>query len=160
MRISIVAVGKIKEKYLAAGIAEFSKRLTPFCKLSIIEINEERMPDNPSNAEKAKVLESEGERLLKYIDQANSYLIVLDVAGKPASSEELAAKMSALALNGQSDITFAIGGAFGLSPGVLAAAKERLSFSRMTFTHQMIRLLLVEQVYRAFKINRGEPYHL
>jgi 23S rRNA (pseudouridine1915-N3)-methyltransferase len=158
MKITIVAVGKIKEKYLTAGIAEFTKRLTPYCRLNIIEIDEEKMPDNPSEAEKAKALAREGERMLKQIP-SDSYLIVLDVIGKAASSEELAAKFSTLALNGQSNLTFAIGGAFGLSPDIRNAGKERLSFSKMTFTHQMIRLLLVEQVYRAFKINRGEPYH-
>ncbi|MEG6586576.1 23S rRNA (pseudouridine(1915)-N(3))-methyltransferase RlmH [Dendrosporobacter sp. 1207_IL3150] len=158
MKITIVAVGKIKEKYLSAGIAEFTKRLTPYCKLNIIEVDEERMPDNPSDAEKAKALTKEGERMLKQIP-SDSYLIVLDVFGKASSSEELAAKMSDLALKGQSSITFAIGGAFGLSQEIRNTAKEKLSFSKMTFTHQMIRLLLVEQVYRAFKINRGEPYH-
>ena len=158
MKITIVAVGKIKEKYLTAGIAEFVKRLTPYCRLSIVEIDEEKMPENPSAAEKAKALAREGERMLRQIP-SDSYLIVLDVAGKPASSEELAARLSQLALTGQSSITFVIGGAFGLSPDIRSAAKERLSFSKMTFTHQMIRLLLVEQVYRAFKINRGEPYH-
>lgn len=158
MKITIVAVGKIKEKYLTDGIAEFVKRLTPYCRLSIVEIDEEKMPENPSAAEKAKALAREGERMLRQIP-SDSYLIVLDVAGKPSSSEELAARLSQLALTGQSNITFAIGGAFGLSPDIRSAAKERLSFSKMTFTHQMVRLLLVEQVYRAFKINRGEPYH-
>jgi len=159
MRITIAAVGKIKEKYLSAGIAEYAKRLTPFCKLDIVEIEEERMADNPSFADKAKAVAREGERLLKPVREG-SYLIVLDVAGKQLSSEELAAKMDSLAVSGKSDITFIIGGAFGHSPAVLAAANERLSFSRMTFTHQMIRLLLLEQIYRAFKISRGEPYHL
>ena len=158
MRISIVAVGKIKEKYLSAGIAEFTKRLTPYCRLEIIEVDEERMPENPSPAEKEKALTREGERLLKAVRES-SYLIVLDVAGKQLASEDLAAKLDNLALSGQSDVTLTIGGAFGLAPNILAAAKERLSFSKMTFTHQMIRLLLVEQVYRAFKISRGEPYH-
>lgn len=158
MRISIVCAGKIKEKYLTAGIAEFVKRLTPFCRLEIVEVDEERMPDNPSDAERTKALAKEGERLLKSVRES-SYLIVLDVAGKQLSSEELAAKFDTLAVSGQSDVTFIIGGAFGLSTGVRQAAKERLSFSKMTFTHQMIRLLLVEQVYRAMKIRRGEPYH-
>jgi 23S rRNA (pseudouridine1915-N3)-methyltransferase len=158
MRITIVVVGKIKEKYLTAGIAEYVKRLGPFCRLDIVELDEEHMPDSPSAAEKAKVLEREGDRILKHI-RSNSYFIVLDVAGKQLASEELAAKFDSLAVSGTSDITFAIGGAFGLSPAVTAAAQERLSFSRMTFTHQMIRLLLVEQIYRAFKISRGEPYH-
>jgi len=159
MKITIVTVGKIKEKYLTMGIAEFVKRLTPYCRLSIIEVDEERMPENPSPAEKVKVLTREGERMMKHIKDS-THLIVLDVIGKQASSEELAEKMSSLGLCGKSDITFAIGGAFGLSPDLIKAADERLSFSKMTFTHQMIRLLLVEQVYRGFKINRGEPYHL
>ena len=151
-------MGKIKEKYLTEGIREFEKRLGPFCRLEISEVDEERMPDDPSEAEKAKVISAEGERLLKKVPQS-SYLIVLDVGGQSISSEELAKKISALGAAGQGDIAFVIGGAFGLSPAVAAAARERFSFSRMTFTHQMIRLLLVEQVYRAFKIMRGEKYH-
>jgi len=159
MKIQIIGAGKIKEKYLSVGIAEFTKRLTPYCRLQIVEVDEERMPDNPSAAEKEKALAREGERLLKIV-RPDSYTIVLDVQGKLCSSEELAANLDRLALTGRSDVNFIIGGAFGLSPAVLAAADERLSFSRMTFTHQMIRLLLVEQIYRAFKISRGEPYHL
>ena len=157
-RIHIVAVGKIKEKYLTEGIREFVKRLGPLCRLEILEVDEERMPDDPSPAEKAKALAAEGERLLKKVPQS-SYLIVLDVAGQAASSEQLAEKITMLGTAGHGDITCIIGGAFGLSPAVTGAARERLSFSRMTFTHQMIRLLLVEQIYRAFKIARGEKYH-
>lgn len=159
MRIQIIGAGKIKEKYLTQGIGEFAKRLTPYCRLQIIEVDEERMPENPSGAEKEKALAREGERLLKQV-RPDSYTIVLDVQGKLTSSEELARKLDRLGVNGKSDINFIIGGAFGLSPAVLAAADESVSFSRMTFTHQMIRLLLVEQIYRAFRINRGEPYHL
>ncbi|HJF84543.1 23S rRNA (pseudouridine(1915)-N(3))-methyltransferase RlmH [Megamonas hypermegale] len=158
MKISIVCAGKIKEKYLKDGIAEFAKRLKPFTQLEFIEINEEKMKDNPSPAEKAAVLKTEGERLLKKVP-AGSYLIVLDVIGKDISSEELSAKIDKLGLKGQSHITFLIGGAFGLSEQIRRRADERISFSRMTFTHQMIRLLLVEQIYRAFKISRGEKYH-
>lgn len=158
MRIEIIAVGKIKEKYLRAGIEEYTKRLGPFCKLEITELDEERMPDNPSPAQKAQVLMREGERILKHVRPA-SYLMVLDVGGKQFSSEELAAKIDELALIGKSDLTLVIGGAFGLSPQVLSAANVKISFSRMTFTHQMIRMILVEQIYRAFKISRGEPYH-
>ncbi|MBP2654010.1 MAG: rlmH [Firmicutes bacterium] len=158
MRISIVAVGKIKERYLTEGINEFTKRLAPFCRLEISEVAEERMPENPSAAEKAKTLVREGERILKAV-RPDSYRFVLDVDGCQLASEGLAAKLDKLAVDGKSDITFIIGGAFGLSPDVRAAANERLSFSKLTFTHQMIRLLLVEQVYRAFKISRGEPYH-
>lgn len=158
MKISIVAAGKIKEKYLRDGIAEFTKRLKPFTQIEFLEINEEKMKDNPSPAEKAAVLKAEGERLLKKVP-AGSYLIVLDVVGKAISSEELSQKIDTLTLNGHSHITFLIGGAFGLSQEIRDRADERISFSRMTFTHQMIRLLLIEQIYRAFKISRGEKYH-
>lgn len=158
MKITIVAAGKIKEKYLTAGINEFLKRLKPFANVNIVEINEEKMKDNPSEAEKKQVLAQEGQRLLKQVPEG-SYLYVLDVYGKAISSEELASQMQELGLKGRSSITFLIGGAFGLSEEVRAAADFRLSFSPMTFTHQMIRLLLTEQIYRAFKINRGEKYH-
>ena len=143
---------------MVEGIREFVKRLTPLCKLEIVEVAEERMPEDPSATEKTKTIAAEGERLLKQIPK-DTYVIVLDVSGRNLSSEELASKFESLAVSGSGDITFIIGGAFGLSPAVIAAARERLSFSRMTFTHQMIRLLLVEQIYRAFKIMRGEPYH-
>lgn len=158
MKITLACVGKIKEKYLTAGIEEFTKRLTPFCKLETIAISEERMPEDPSPAEKEQVLGRETERLLAVIPQ-NSYVIVLDVKGSLISSEELAAKFDKLALEGNSNITFVIGGAFGYTDALRKRADETISFSRMTFTHQMIRLLLIEQIYRAFKISRGEKYH-
>lgn len=158
MKITLACVGKIKEKYLTAGIEEFTKRLTPFCKLETVSISEERMPEDPSPAEKEQVLTKETERLLAVIPQ-NSYVIVLDVKGTLISSEELAAKFDKLALGGNSHITFVIGGAFGYTDALRKRADEAISFSRMTFTHQMIRLLLVEQIYRAFKISRGEKYH-
>lgn len=158
MRITIVTAGKIKEKYLTAGINEFLKRLGPFATVKIVEINEERMKDNPSEAEKQQVLQQEGQRLLRQVPEG-SYLFVLDVYGRQLSSEELAERLGNLALQGKSNLTFLIGGAFGLSEEVRRAADFRLSFSPMTFTHQMIRLLLVEQIYRCFKINRGEKYH-
>ena len=158
MKITIVTAGKLKERYLSQGIGEILKRLTPFAQMKIVEIHEEKMKENPSEAEKQKTLSLEGERLLRQVPDG-SYLIVLDVYGKELSSEELAARMDQLGLQGRSSITFLIGGAFGLSKEVRAAADELLSFSRMTFTHQMVRLLLVEQIYRAFKINRGEKYH-
>lgn len=158
MKITIVAAGKIKEKYLTAGINEFMKRLGPFANVKIVEIHEEKMKDNPSEAEKEQTLQQEGQRLLRQVPEG-SYLFVLDVYGQQLSSEKLAAKLDALALQGRSNITFLIGGAFGLSEEVRQAADFRLSFSSMTFTHQMIRLLLVEQIYRCFKINRGEKYH-
>ena len=158
MKLTIVCAGRIKEKYLSAGIAEFMKRLRPFAQVEIREIHEEKMPDEPSAAEKEQVLHKEGEKLLKLVP-AGSYLFVLDVYGAEMASEQLAAKINQLGIQGRSNITFLIGGAFGLSKEVRAAADERLSFSQLTFTHQMVRLLLVEQIYRAFKINRGEKYH-
>lgn len=158
MKITIACVGKIKEKYLTAGIDEFTKRLTPFCRLETIAINEEKMPDNPAPAEKEQVLAKETQRLLAIIPE-NSYVILLDVIGKQLSSPELAMKIDNLALNGHSHITFVIGGAFGYTDALRKRADYALSFSKMTFTHQMIRLLLIEQIYRAFKISRGEKYH-
>lgn len=158
MKITIACVGKIKEKYLTAGIEEFTKRLQPFCKLQSVAISEERMPDDPSAAQKEQVLAKETERLLAVIPE-NSYVILLDVVGTAISSLELAAKIDKLALEGSSHITFVIGGAFGYTDALRKRAAERISFSKMTFTHQMIRLLLVEQIYRAFKISRGEKYH-
>ena len=158
MKLTIVCAGRIKEKYLSAGIAEFMKRLRPFAQVEIREIHEEKMPDEPSAAEKEQVLHKEGEKLLKLVP-AGSYLFVLDVYGAEMASEQLAAKIDQLGIQGRSNITFLIGGAFGLSKEVRAAADERLSFSQLTFTHQMVRLLLVEQIYRSFKINRGEKYH-
>ena len=158
MKITIACVGKIKEKYLTAGIEEFCKRLTPFCKLEILSINEEKMPDDPTPATKQQVLERETARLIGIIPE-NSYVFLLDVIGKQLSSPELAAKMDALALAGNSHLTFVIGGAFGYTDALRKRADFAISFSKMTFTHQMIRLLLVEQIYRAFKISRGEKYH-
>lgn len=158
MKITIVCAGKIKEKYLTTGINEFLKRLKPMANVEILEIHEEKMPENPSEAEKEQVLQKEGEKLLKLVP-SGSYLFVLDVYGEELSSEELAAKIDKLGLSGKSSLTFLIGGAFGLSREVRQAADMKLSFSRMTFTHQMVRLLLTEQIYRAFKINRGEKYH-
>ena len=158
MKITIACVGKIKEKYLTAGIDEFTKRLTPFCKLETVAVNEEKMPENPSPAEKEQVLEKETQRLLAIIPE-NSYVILLDVIGKQLSSPELASKIDALALNGNSHITFVIGGAFGYTDALRKRADFALSFSKMTFTHQMIRLLLIEQIYRAYKISNNQKYH-
>ena len=158
MKIRIVAVGKLKEKYLREGVAEYEKRLAPFASVDLLETREEYMAENPSEAQRQQTLAKEGERLLRLVPE-RSFLIVLDVKGKLLSSEALAKELASLALQGQSDLTFLIGGAFGLSPAVRERADLRISFSPMTFTHQMVRLLLYEQIYRAFKINRGEKYH-
>ena len=158
MKIRIVAVGKLKEKYLREGVAEYAKRLAPFASVELLETREEYMAENPSEAQRQQTLAKEGERLLRLVPE-RSFLIVLDVKGKLLSSEALAKELASLALQGQSDLTFLIGGAFGLSPAVRDRADLRISFSPMTFTHQMVRLLLYEQIYRAIKINRGEKYH-
>ena len=164
MRITIACVGKLKEKYLTAAIDEYVKRLQPFCKLDIVSINEEKMPQEPSEAEREQVLEKETQRLLETrrllaVIPEHSYVVLLDLQGKQITSPELAEKMDALALQGVSHITFVIGGAFGYTDALRKKADFRWSFSRLTFTHQMIRVLLVEQIYRAFKISKGEKYH-
>ena len=158
MKIRIVTAGRLKEKYLREGVAEYEKRLAPFASVELLETREEYMPENPSEAQRQQALAKEGERLLRLVPE-KSFLIVLDVKGKLLSSEALAKELAGLALQGRSDLTFLIGGAFGLSPAVRECADLRISFSPMTFTHQMVRLLLYEQIYRAFKINRGEKYH-
>ncbi len=158
MKINIFAIGKIKEHYLREGIAEFSKRLKPYCTLSVVEYAEEKMPETPSAAELRQALDREGEKLLAAVP-AGSLLIVLDVAGKALPSEKMAELLAQKAVGGISEINFIIGGAYGLSDKIRQRADMLLSFSAMTFTHQMIRLLLVEQIYRAFKIWRGEKYH-
>ena len=159
MKVSIICAGKLKEKYLREGIAEYEKRLRPYADVSTIEIAEERMKEKPSAAEKAETIRREGERLLAQVSQ-DAYLIVLDVGGAELSSEELSAKIDRLAVDGQSHIAFLIGGPFGLSDEIRHRADLRLSFSHFTLPHHLIRLFLMEQIYRAFKISRGEPYHL
>lgn len=158
MTITIVAAGKLKERWLRDGVAEYAKRLSPFARLEFREVSEERMPDNPSTAERRQVLQREGERLLRQVP-ASARLTVLDVVGQAMTSEQLAMSLSRQLTAGQSRLAYLVGGAFGLSEEVRAAATLRLSLSPLTFTHQMARLLLVEQLYRAFKIMRGEPYH-
>lgn len=159
MKITIVCAGKLKEKYLRDGIAEYEKRLRPYADLRTIEIIEERMKDRPSPAEKDEVLRREGERLSSQIPQG-AYLIVLDVGGEEMSSEKFSAWIDRLMLMGESHIAFLIGGPFGLSDELRQRADLRLSFSQFTLPHQLIRLFLIEQIYRSFKISRHEPYHL
>lgn len=159
MKITIVCAGKLKEKYLRDGIAEYEKRLRPYADLRTIEIIEERMKDRPSPAEKDEVLRREGERLTSQIPQG-AYLIVLDVDGEEMSSEKFSARIDRLMLMGESHIAFLIGGPFGLSDELRQRADLRLSFSQFTLPHQLIRLFLMEQIYRSFKISRHEPYHL
>ena len=158
MNITIIGVGKIKEKYLKLGIDEFSKRLTKYCKLDVIEIDDEKCTENLSEKDMLIVKDKEGKKILSKIKN-NSYVIALAIDGKNLSSEELADTMSKLAVRGNSHITFVIGGSLGLSDEVLKRADYKLSFSKMTFPHQLMRLILLEQVYRAFRINNNEPYH-
>ncbi|MEC1020934.1 23S rRNA (pseudouridine(1915)-N(3))-methyltransferase RlmH [Bacillus paralicheniformis] len=158
MNISIVAIGKLKEKYLKQGIDEYIKRLSAYAKVDIIELPDEKAPENLSDQDMKIVKDKEGERILSKISP-DAHVIALAIEGKMKSSEELADNMDRLATYGKSKVTFVIGGSLGLSDAVLKRADEKLSFSRMTFPHQMMRLILLEQVYRAFRINRGEPYH-
>ncbi|NLT94102.1 MAG: 23S rRNA (pseudouridine(1915)-N(3))-methyltransferase RlmH [Clostridia bacterium] len=158
MNIKIIAVGKLKEKYLKEGIAEYLKRLKPYAKVEIIEVPEEKEPANASPADEIMIKNREGERILEKV-KPGSYLIALAIEGKQLSSEELADKLDNLALEGKSDIAMVIGGSLGLSDKVLGRADFKLSFSKMTFPHQLMRLILMEQIYRAFKIIKGEPYH-
>lgn len=158
MNISVISVGKLKEKYLKLGIEEFSKRLSKYCKLDLIELEDEKCPENLSEKDMEIVKNKEGQRILSKIKN-NSYVIALAIDGKNLSSEELADTMSKLAVRGNSHITFIIGGSLGLSDEVLKRADYKLSFSKMTFPHQMMKLILLEQVYRAYRINNNEPYH-
>lgn len=158
MNISIVTVGKLKEKYLKQGIDEYLKRLSSYAKLEIIEVADEKAPEELSAVEMQQVKEKEAERILAKI-HPDTYVIALAIDGKMKSSEELADGLDKLATYGKSKIAFVIGGSLGLADSVLNRADEKLSFSKMTFPHQLMRLVLVEQVYRAFRIIRGEPYH-
>ena len=158
MNITIVAVGKIKEKYLTDAIREYSKRLSRYCKLDIVELQDEQTPDKVGETTESLIKQKEGLRILRTIKE-DSYVIGLALEGKKLSSEGFAQKMDHLAIQGKSHITFVIGGSLGLSPEVLKRADFLLSFSDMTFPHQLMRVILMEQIYRAFKIIRNEPYH-
>lgn len=158
MNITILTVGKLKEKYFIQGIGEYAKRLGPYAKVTIIEVPDEKAPENLSAAEVEQVKQAEGERLLKKLP-ANAFVIALAIKGKQMPSEDFAEKIRELATYGHSDIAFIIGGSNGLSDEVLLRSDFQLSFSKFTFPHQLMRLILIEQIYRAFKIMRGEPYH-
>lgn len=158
MRFYVVCIGKLKDAYLRDGVAEFVKRMRPYGGITITELNESKIGDKPSDADRKQVVDDEGERLLKAVPK-NAYTVLLDVYGKTMSSEDLAKTVAKLEVDGVSDMAFIIGGAFGVSEALRQSVNFKLSFSPMTFTHQMVRLLLVEQIYRASKINRNEPYH-
>ncbi|MCR8968153.1 23S rRNA (pseudouridine(1915)-N(3))-methyltransferase RlmH [Streptococcus zalophi] len=158
MKIKLLVVGKLKEKYLKEGIAEYVKRLERFTKVEIIEVSDEKTPDQASQAENRNILEKEKQRLLTKIGERD-YVIALAIEGEQVSSEELSQKFSQITLNGYSTITFIIGGSLGLSDYLKKRANLLVSFGRITLPHQLIRLVLVEQIYRSFMIQQGSPYH-
>ena len=158
MKISVIAVGKITEKYLKDAVTEYSKRLSRYCKLEIIEAADEKTPDHASVAVEDAIRAKEGERLLKHI-RDDMYVITLEIGGKMLTSEEFAEKIETLGVQGKSSIAFVIGGSIGLGKEVLKRSDFALSFSKMTFPHQLMRVVLLEQVYRGYRIVNGEPYH-
>ena len=158
MKITLITVGKIKEKYFTDAIAEYAKRLSRYCKLEMIEVADEKTPDGASESLENQIKEKEGERILSKILE-NSYVVALAIEGKQLDSEELADKMEKWNVSGISHIVFIIGGSLGLTPKVLNRADFKLSFSRMTFPHQLMKVVLLEQIYRSFRIRNNEPYH-
>ncbi len=158
MNITIVTVGKLKEKYLKMGIEEFSKRLGAYAKIDLVEVADEKAPESLSDADMEIVKKKEAERILAKVG-ADAYVVALAIEGKMKTSEELAAGIESLMTYGRSKVVFVIGGSLGLHDSVLKRADELLSFSKMTFPHQMMKLILLEQVYRAFRIMKNEPYH-
>lgn len=158
MNIQIICIGKLKEKYWTDAVGEYMKRLSSYATVKIVELKESRLPDKAGLAEEEKVKLEEGREILKAIKDG-TYVVTLEIQGKQLSSEELAAKIETLGLQGKSDIAFVIGGSLGLSAEVSKRADFKLSFSKMTFPHQMMRVVLLEQIYRSFKIIRHEAYH-
>jgi 23S rRNA (pseudouridine1915-N3)-methyltransferase len=158
MKITICCVGKIKEKFYSQAIEEYSKRLSKYCKLEIKEVADEKTPDSASDTVNRMIKEKEGDRLLSFIKD-DSYVIALAIDGKMLDSVELSEKIDNLMLSGKSDIVFVIGGSLGLDKRVLDRADYKLSFSKMTFPHQLMRVILLEQIYRSFRIMKNEPYH-
>ena len=158
MNISIIAVGKLKEKYLKMAVDEYSKRLSRYTKLEIIELQDEKTPDNASEKEEVQIKEKEGKAILSKIKD-NAYVIAMDLNGKQLASVEFSQFISNCAVMGNSNIVFVIGGSLGLSEEVIKRADYKLCFSKMTFPHQIFRVMLLEQVYRGFRIMNNEPYH-
>lgn len=159
IRINIICIGKIKEKYFTDAINEYSKRLAAFCKFSIVELNEEKIRSNtPNQSQIEEVIESEGKRIMQKITPSD-YVVAMCIEGKMMSSEELSKTLDNVSLNGKSTVDFIIGGSYGLSNSVKSRADLKLSMSRMTFPHQMARMILSEQIYRAFEISTNGKYH-
>lgn len=158
MKITLITVGKIKEKYLKDAIAEYTKRLSKYCKLEIFEVADEKTPDNASEVVEESIRQKEGDRILKLMKD-DAYVITLEIGGKMLDSVELSQKIENLGVQGKSHIVFVIGGSIGLSKEVCKRSNFALSFSKMTFPHQLMRVILLEQVYRSYRIMSGEPYH-
>ncbi len=158
MKITIIAVGKLKEKYLKDAISEYSKRLSAYCRFQIIEVADEKTPEQAGDAAESAVREKEGSRILKHIKE-DMYVITMEIGGRQLSSEELAEKIGSLGIQGKGSLAFVIGGSIGLGQNVLTRSDYALSFSKLTFPHQLMRVILSEQIYRSFKILKGEPYH-
>ena len=158
MKISILCVVKIKEEFYRKAIAEYAKRLSRYCKLEIIEVADEKTPDSASEAVELQIKEKEGERILKYIRE-DTYVIALAIDGKMLDSVQMSHSLEQLGLSGKSNVAFVIGGSLGLSEKILKRADSKLSFSKMTFPHQLMRVILLEQIYRSYRIMHNEPYH-
>ena len=158
MRIDIICVGKVKEKYLKEAIDEYVKRITPYSSVNIVAVMDEPFSESDSPKRKLEIKKAEGDKIISKI-RDSSFVIACDLGGNELTSEELSKYFGKLSLDGKSDISFIIGGALGLSDDVLKRSNDRVSFSKMTFPHQLMRVILLEQIYRAFKIYRNEPYH-
>lgn len=158
MNIQIICVGKLKEKYWTDAVSEYRKRLSRYCSMEIVELKEARLPDKASQADEENVKVVEGKAILKAIKEG-TFVITLEILGKQLSSPELAEKLETLSLDGKSNVAFVIGGSLGLSTEVSRRSDFKLSFSKMTFPHQMMRVILLEQIYRSFKIIKHETYH-
>lgn len=158
MKITVLAVGKIRERYLQDAIEEYRKRLSKYCKLEIIEVADEKVPEQAGSAMEDVIRNKEAERLLKYI-KSDAYVITLEIQGKMLTSEEMADQIEQLGIQGKSQICFVIGGSIGLGREIRKRADYALSFSKMTFPHPLMRVILLEQVYRSYRIMKGEPYH-
>ncbi len=158
MKITVITVGKIKEKYLRDAVAEYGKRLSRYCRLEIVEVADEKTVEHASEALEEQIRGKEAERILKHIKE-DAYIITLEIRGKQLSSEEMAAKIEHLGVQGEGHLIFVIGGSIGLGKEVLGRSDLALSFSKMTFPHQLMRVILLEQLYRSFRIIQGEPYH-
>lgn len=158
MKITVICVGKIKEKFYTQAIMEYSKRLSRYCKLEIVELADEKTPENAGEQVNLNIKAKEGDRILSTIKD-DTYVIALAIEGKMLDSVELSQKIEKLGINGTSNITFVIGGSLGLDKRVLDRADYKLSFSKMTFPHQLMRVVLLEQIYRSYRIMKNEPYH-